>query len=89
MAAIAFKNSQQIVDLIVARCHGARPFEPVCGQVIVPLSQCQHSPIRPSRGLNGHKLSYFRKFALGVNVITDLERRETNIECGDNVGVGF
>src|SRR5580658_1511530 len=89
MAAISLKNSQQIVDLIIFWSEIAGSFQSLRGQVVVSLAQCEHSPIRPSRGFRGYELGQLRKLALGVNVIANLERCQSNIERRNNIGIGL
>ena len=89
MAAISLKNSQQVIDVTVPRGQVARFVESVSRHVIISLAQRQHSPVRPARGLRGHELSYFGKFALGVNIVANLQRCQSNVESRNNLGICF
>ncbi len=89
MAALALQNSQQVVDAIILRSQIARPFKSLRRSVVVSLAQRQYSPICPTRRLTGYKLSYFRKLAVGVDVVAHLQRRQPDIEGRDDIRVLF
>ena len=80
MAALAFQNSQQVVDVIVLRSQIARPLKSLRRRVVVSLAQRQDSPVGPSGGLAGNKLRHLRELAVGVHVVADLQRRQADIE---------
>jgi hypothetical protein len=58
----------------------ARSFESLRGQVVISLTQSEHSPVRPACRLSGDKLSYFRELALGVHIIAHLQRSQSDVK---------
>src|SRR5215813_6626830 len=57
------------------------------GDVVVSLSQCEQSPVGPTSRLCCRELRKLRELRVGLNVVTNLERRETDIECSHQLVV--
>ena len=88
-AALAFQNSQQVVDTIVLRGKIACPVQSLCRGVVVSLPQREYPPVGPSRRLAWDQLRHLREFAFGVNIIAHLQRRQTDVKGRNHIGVGF
>ena len=89
LAALAVQDSQQIVDAIILWGQIARPVESLRGGVIISLAQRQDSPVGPTRGLGGDKAGHLRQPAVGVHVVTHLQRSQADIERGNYIAIFF
>ena len=80
LATLAVQNSQQVIDAIILRGQVARPVESLRRGVVVSLAQRQDSPVGPTGGLSGNKPRDLGQPAVGVNIVTHLQRSQANIE---------
>ena len=87
LPATALQKSQQLVNLIVVRSQTASALDPLRGNIQFALAQRQHAPVRPASRLARHESGHFRKFALGVDIVADLQRAKSDVERGNRLRV--
>src|SRR6185369_5925317 len=87
MAALAFQNSKQVVDMVVLWGKIACPVKSLRRGVVVSLPQREYSPVGPSRRLAWDQLCHLGELAFSVNVIAHLQRRETDVEDRNNIRI--
>ena len=87
VAATAFEQSEQVIDLAVIRREIARFAESLGGGVVVSLAQCEQSPVGPTGRLGWSELRELLELCVGLDVVTDLQRGESDVERADELVV--
>ena len=68
------------MDVAVVRRKIARALQSLCCGVVVSLSQCEQSPVGPTCGFWRRELCELGELRVGLHVVANLERRETDVE---------
>ena len=83
VAATTLEQADQVMNVAVCRREIVGAVKSLGGCVVVSLSQRQYAPVGPTRRFTGGELREFRETRVGLYIVSDLQRREADVECSN------